>query len=102
MLAMKAIVQAFNGIDRDTAARVLGWAEVRYGIEAQRRDDAAAYRKALSAIAYRLDNGGLDSMELRSIVTRALIGKIGKGLRTKSARKGVSPLHGSREHARCQ
>ena len=34
MLAMKAIVQALDPLDERTAARVLGWAEARYGIEA--------------------------------------------------------------------
>jgi hypothetical protein len=48
------------------------------------RDKAASYRKALSNIAYRLDNGGIADAELRSIVTRALLGK---GLRTKAARR---------------
>lgn len=48
------------------------------------RDEAANYRKALSNIAYRLDNGGLDDDTLRRIVHRALLLK---GLRTKAARK---------------
>lgn len=37
MLALKAISQALATVDRETAARVLGWAEARYGIEAQRQ-----------------------------------------------------------------
>ena len=36
MLALKAVAAALAPLDRDTAARVLGWAEARYGIEAQR------------------------------------------------------------------
>jgi hypothetical protein len=36
MLALKAVATALAPLDRDTAARVLGWAEARYGIEAQR------------------------------------------------------------------
>lgn len=36
MLALKVVAQALAPLDRDTAARVLGWAESRYGIEAQR------------------------------------------------------------------
>jgi hypothetical protein len=36
LLALKAITQALDGLGQDTAARVLGWAEARYGVEAQR------------------------------------------------------------------
>lgn len=62
-----------------TALRLSGTAKAA----AVERDKAAAYRRALSNIAHRLDNGGITDTELRSVVTRALMGK---GLRTKAAR----------------
>lgn len=48
------------------------------------RDEAANYRRALSNIQHRIDNGGIDEHELRSIVARALLLR---GLKTKAARK---------------
>lgn len=81
MLAIKAVLAALAPLDAQAASRVLGWAEARYGVEAQRiacgrLNESLMASLELTAQGLRQVDDACRSLTLKPEVLKVVLGRL--------------------------
>lgn len=83
MLAIKAVLAALAPLDSEAAARVLGWAEARYGVEAQRLACERLNTSLLESLKLTMRNlkaveDGARHLDIHPLTLRAVLNRLGE------------------------